>query len=175
MFVNTKWTESEFVSLVVPTAMVYGGAVQLIAGVLEMCRGNVFAGTAFSSYGAFWMSWFILNVGVAQGWLTSPSEYPIGLEMWFGIWGVLSFGFLIGACRKNVCLVIVFFLLVITFGLLAGGVRSDRTNKVAGYFGFFCGATALYAGFADLLNELYGFPLCPGVAPLVRSPTSSKT
>ncbi len=40
-------------------ALFYGGFGQLVAGVLELIRGAVFAGTAFSSYGCFWMGWSI--------------------------------------------------------------------------------------------------------------------
>src|ERR1700750_906688 len=37
-------------------ALFYGGLVQLLAGMWEFRNRNVFGSTAFSTYGAFWMS-----------------------------------------------------------------------------------------------------------------------
>ena len=60
-------------------ALAYGGATQLLAGMWEFKKGNVFGATVFSSYGAFWLSfWAYLTLyaegipleqhGVAAGW-----------------------------------------------------------------------------------------------------------
>ena len=37
-------------------ALFYGGLVQLLAGMWEFRNRNVFGATAFSTYGAFWLS-----------------------------------------------------------------------------------------------------------------------
>src|SRR4051812_49002892 len=37
-------------------ALFYGGIAQLIAGVWEFRNNNTFGATAFTSYGAFWLS-----------------------------------------------------------------------------------------------------------------------
>ncbi|MDR0436566.1 MAG: acetate uptake transporter, partial [Propionibacteriaceae bacterium] len=37
-------------------ALFYGGAAQLVAGVIEFVKNNLFGGLAFCSFGAFWMS-----------------------------------------------------------------------------------------------------------------------
>ena len=39
-------------------ALVYGGIGQLLAGMWEFAKGNTFGATAFSSYGAFWISFW---------------------------------------------------------------------------------------------------------------------
>jgi succinate-acetate transporter protein len=44
-------------NVVVGMAIFAGGLTQFIAGMWELPRGNVFGATAFSSYGAFWMSY----------------------------------------------------------------------------------------------------------------------
>lgn len=43
-------------NLVVGLALFYGGLAQLLAGMWEFRVGNTFGATAFSSYGAFWLS-----------------------------------------------------------------------------------------------------------------------
>jgi succinate-acetate transporter protein len=46
------------------TAIAYGGLAQLLAGMWEFKRGNTFAATAFSSFGAFWIAvYFLVIVG----------------------------------------------------------------------------------------------------------------
>ena len=47
----------------------------------------------------------------------------------------------------------VFSTLVITFILLAAGNWNANCEKAAGYIGFFCGASAIYAAFAYLYKD----------------------
>src|SRR5512140_2956839 len=44
------------VEMVVVLALVYGGIIQVIAGIWEFRTGNTFGAVAFCSYGAFWIS-----------------------------------------------------------------------------------------------------------------------
>src|SRR5665213_1020405 len=46
-------------------ALVYGGTVQLFAGMWEFVRKNTFGALAFSSYGAFWISYYVFVKFVA--------------------------------------------------------------------------------------------------------------
>ncbi|KAJ5989463.1 hypothetical protein N7481_004673 [Penicillium waksmanii] len=43
-------------NMIVGPALVYGGLIQLLAGMWEMAIGNTFGATVLSSYGGFWMS-----------------------------------------------------------------------------------------------------------------------
>ena len=42
--------------VVLGLALAYGGLVQVLAGMWEFRTGNTFGAVAFSSYGAFWLS-----------------------------------------------------------------------------------------------------------------------
>src|SRR6188472_1847268 len=44
--------------VVLGLALAYGGLAQLLAGMWEFRTGNTFGATAFSSYGAFWLSFW---------------------------------------------------------------------------------------------------------------------
>src|ERR1035437_9531580 len=57
-------------------ALVYGGAVQLFAGMWEFVRKNTFGALAFSSYGAFWISYYVF-VKFIVGGLTSPADVSV--------------------------------------------------------------------------------------------------
>ncbi len=53
-------------NLFLPLALIYGGLAQLLAGMWEFKNRNTFAATAFSSYGAFWISFGILELFARQ-------------------------------------------------------------------------------------------------------------
>src|SRR5215216_7920874 len=46
--------------VVLGLALAYGGIAQLLAGMWEFRTGNTFGATAFSSFGAFWISFWVL-------------------------------------------------------------------------------------------------------------------
>lgn len=51
MFTTSGWAEAATSTVIICYAMAYGGFAQMVAGVLELIKGNTFAGTAFFSYG----------------------------------------------------------------------------------------------------------------------------
>ena len=55
--------------------------------------------------------------------------------------------------------------LSLTFWLLAAGVYNTTVNHAAGYFGAFCGLSAIYTAFAELYQEHLGLKM-PGLAPV---------
>jgi hypothetical protein len=72
----------------------------------------------------------------------------------------------IGTLRLNVALQFVFGSLTVLFFLLALGDYTGNTalKHFTGYEGIVCGASAIYTGIAQVLNEVYGktiLPLCP--------------
>lgn len=81
---------------------------------MQLIKGNTFAGTAFFSYGAFWMAYFVTNVLVATApvnaatgvkvWLSSAS-FKAGQTLILGLWGLFTFGFFVPTLRKNGCLI----------------------------------------------------------------------
>ncbi|GLI60359.1 hypothetical protein VaNZ11_002483 [Volvox africanus] len=161
MFIKTRWAESLFLPTVICYALFYGGLGQFVAGVLELIKGNTFGGTAFASYGSFWMGWALLEYLHH----TNTSLYPhaqVGKTLWCGLWAVLTAGFFVVTMRKNGCLMTIFSSLTVTFSLLAGGEWNERSEHAAGYIGFFCGASAIYAAFAFLYKVELGMTL-PGV------------
>src|SRR5881397_745576 len=51
--------------VVLGLALAYGGIAQLLAGMWEFRTGNTFGAVAFSSFGAFWISyWLLVTFGV---------------------------------------------------------------------------------------------------------------
>jgi succinate-acetate transporter protein len=152
----------ELNSMILAMGICYGGAAQVIAGAMEWKKGNTFATTAFLSYGLFWLSLVALIVLAKLGWGAASSE--TAMAAYLAMWGLFTAVMFIGTLRLNRALQVVFGTLTILFFLLAFG---DLTGAGAGfkhatgYEGIFCGFSAIYAGLAQVLNELYGKTVLP--------------
>eukprot|EP01023_Acetabularia_acetabulum_P023601 TRINITY_DN2303_c0_g1_i1.p3 TRINITY_DN2303_c0_g1~~TRINITY_DN2303_c0_g1_i1.p3 ORF type:complete len:238 (+),score=22.55 TRINITY_DN2303_c0_g1_i1:74-787(+) len=149
MFKDMGWTDPGFTNMVYGYGLFYGGLAQLIAGFAELYKGNTFAATAFTSYGAFWLGWFMISI-----YKTENDSFDTGFTLYFIQWGVFTAClFLITLHKKCNALRVVFGSLTLTFFLLAGGVHSETVNKIAGYVGFFCGFSAFYTAYAEIVLE----------------------
>ena len=56
--VNAGVMDAKTEPVVLGVALAYGGIAQILAGMWEFRKGNVFGATAFTSYGAFWLSFW---------------------------------------------------------------------------------------------------------------------
>jgi len=80
------------------------------------------------------------------------------------MWGLFTAVMFVGTLRLNRALQIVFATLTILFFLLAIGdftAASAGFKHVTGYEGILCGFSAIYAGLAQVLNELFGKIVLP--------------
>jgi uncharacterized protein len=151
----------ELNSMILAMGIFYGGLAQVIAGVIEARKNNTFGLTAFTSYGFFWLSLVGLIVMPRLGWMAGPSE--TAMAAYLILWGLFTFLLFIGTLKLNRALQFVFASLTILFFLLAAGDLTGNTSikHLAGYEGIICGASAIYAGIANLLNEVYGKTIFP--------------
>jgi len=149
----------ELNSMILAMGICYGGTAQIVAGIMEWRKGNTFATTAFLSYGLFWFSLVTL---IRLGW-ASPSN-DTAMAAYLAMWGLFTGVMFIATLRLNRALQVVFVTLTILFFLLAIG---DYTNasvgfkQFTGYEGIFCGFSAIYAGLAQVLNEIFGKTVLP--------------
>jgi hypothetical protein len=145
-------------NVVVGMAIFCGGLAQLLAGMWEFPRGNVFGGTAFTSYGAFWMSYATILIpgsGILAAYNdpTNPDELASGLGIFLLSWMMVTFFFFIAALRKNVGFIVLFAFLTITFALLAAAEFSGKVSvaKAGGATGVITAFVAYYVGLSELL------------------------
>jgi uncharacterized protein len=143
--------------VVIGLAVFYGGIAQLLAGIWEFANGNTFGATAFSSFGAFWLSFAALLIpgfGVTTG--TGPSHRALGLYL-LG-WAIFTGIMMIASLRLNGGLIAVFVLLFLTFLLLAlgefntpaSGAKSGLTT-LGGWLGILTAIAAWYVAAAGVL------------------------
>ncbi len=140
----------------------FGGMAQVIAGIQEWKKNNTFGATAFTSYGFFWLT----LVGLV---MLPKSPYGIaaadsaGMAAYLAIWGVFTLGLFFGTLKLSRALQFIFATLTVLFFLLAWRDFTGNADlgKFAGYEGLVCGLSAMYAGFALLLNEVFGRVVLP--------------
>jgi succinate-acetate transporter protein len=79
------------------------------------------------------------------------------------MWGLFTLVLFIATLRLNRALQVVFGSLTALFFLLAitDVTGNGLIGKTAGWVGLFCGASAVYAGLAQVLNEVYGKTVWP--------------
>jgi succinate-acetate transporter protein len=144
-------------NVVVGMAIFTGGLVQLLAGMWEFPRGNVFGATAFSSYGAFWMSYatiLIPSSGIVASYAAAPpQELHDALGIYLITWFMFTFLMLIGALRKNIAFILLFAFLAATFALLAAAEFSGKANlgKAGGALGIITAMIAYYCALSEVL------------------------
>ena len=104
-------------AVIISMGIFYGGLAQIIAGILSYKNGKTFAGTAFTSYGFFWLTlvgvWLFPNTGFEMAGATPAPFFGCYLTfwgiftafMWWGTWGgskVQQFVFLsLTVCRQT--------------------------------------------------------------------------
>lgn len=146
----------EMNSMILAMGIFYGGLAQVVAGILEAKKGNTFGLCAFESYGLFWLS--LVALIFFPKWHLIPAASHGGMIAYFIMWGIFTGLLFIGTLKINKALQVVFATLTILFFLLALTeiTGSSAIGIITGYEGIVCGASAVYAGIAILLNEVYG-------------------
>lgn len=152
----------ELNTMILAMGICYGGVAQIIAGMMEWKKGNTFATTAFISYGLFWLSLVALIVMTKLGWAARSDDKAMAAYLF--MWGLFTLVMFIGTLRLHVAGQIVFGSLTLLFFLLAYGDFANASpgfKHFTGWEGIFCGFSAIYAGLAQVLNELYGRVILP--------------
>jgi succinate-acetate transporter protein len=148
-------------------ALAYGGLAQLLAGMWEFRTGNTFGATAFTSYGAFWLSFWAFAQFFEEGIPKADAGHAVGLYLI--AWGVFTAYMFIASLRTSAAVALVFVLLALTFIVLgignAGG--NESIVKVGGWLGLATAVAAWYASFAEVTNATFGRVVLP-TRPLTR-------
>ncbi|WP_442587388.1 acetate uptake transporter [Pedobacter sp. AW31-3R] len=148
-------------SMILAMGIFYGGIAQVIAGVIEAKKNNTFGLTAFTSYGFFWLSLVALLVMPKLGWAEAASNSA--MIAYLSMWGIFTLLLFFGTLKLSRALQFVFGSLTLLFFLLVLGDATGNTaiKHFAGYEGIICGASAIYTGIAQVLNEIYGREIWP--------------
>ncbi|MCO5601590.1 hypothetical protein L7F22_055713 [Adiantum nelumboides] len=191
------------VNVITGLALFYGGLAQILAGMWEFAVGNTFGATAFTSYGAFWLSFatFLIpsfGVGTAYAAAQTPDSVLLHASAIFLLaWTIFTFLMFLASLRTTIALALLFLFLTITFALLTAAEFGSRTlgdfghftntHQAAGFFGIATAALAWYSALAGLLTSqprpLFTLPvgrfplrfvIGPSSSPAASSPPSKR-
>jgi uncharacterized protein len=161
---NTNMVSSSLASGVLGLALFYGGGVQLLAGMWEFRKGNSFGALAFSSFGAFWLSYWYFVEHVAAKLPPAEAHKVVGVFL-LG-WAIFTFYMTIASLRTTGAIAVVFVTLTVTFVLLtigafATGSTAVNMTKAGGWAGLVTAACAWYASFAGVTNSTFKHTILP--------------
>jgi succinate-acetate transporter protein len=162
-FFNSGLVNEKGVPIVLGLALAYGGLAQLLAGMWEFRTGNTFGATAFTSFGAFWISFWAFEQFYAKGLENDATTLGNAVGLYLIAWGIFTLYMFVASLRVSVAVAVVFALLSATFILLGIGDASanDSITHVGGFVGIATAIAAWYASFAAVTNSTFGRTVLP--------------
>ena len=165
--INANLVNSGTTPVVFGVAFMFGGLTQLIAGVIQFRTGNTFGGVLFSTFGAFWLSFF----AIAEFFLKDIPAAQVGhaLGLFLYAFGLFTAWILAASFRTNAVVVVALTGLAATFFILGAGNYGASTGLVhaGGYLGLVVAALAAYLSCAELCEAAYKREVLP-VWPLAK-------
>jgi succinate-acetate transporter protein len=146
-------------------ALFYGGGAQLLAGMWEFRKGNTFGAVAFTSLGAFYLSyWFYASFVIARLPLTEIHQasgvFLLGWTIFVAYMTVASLR--VSGAVAAVFVLLTLSLLFLTLGAFGSVVPSTSAmTKVGGWLGLAMALAAWYASFAGVTNATYKRTVVP--------------
>jgi len=153
-------SKSPLEAVVLPLALFYGGLAQLLAGMWEFRKANTFGAVAFTSYGAFWLSFAayvkFVAPGLGAGAGSATGLYLLGWTIFTGYMTVASLG--VSRAVAAVFVALFFTFLLLTVGAFLG---SAGISVIGGYLGLVTAVLAWYASFAGVTNATWKRTVLP--------------
>jgi succinate-acetate transporter protein len=148
-------------SMIFTLGLVYGGITLLIVSAMEYKNGNTFSTVAFGLYGIYWISDILMLIFAQMGWGIAPDVNSIAI--FYLIWGLFTVGIFIGTLKLSRVVQFFFLTLAILFFLLTAAELTGNLTiaLIAGYEGIICGASGIYLGLAEVINDLYNKEVLP--------------
>jgi uncharacterized protein len=162
--INSQLVGEASVPVVLGLALAYGGIAQILAGMWEFKTGNTFGATAFTSFGAFWISFWAFEQFFAKDVPKTHLGDTVGLYLI--AWGIFTAYMWVASLRTTAAISLVFALLTATFIILGiGNAQNDADiTKIGGYVGIATAAAAWYASFASVTNSTFGRTVLPVIS-----------
>jgi len=155
--INIQAREVTEPNIAVGMGLVCGGLAQLLAGMWEFACGNTLGATAFSSYGAFWISWALIHIpgtGIIDAYANSAEDLGNAVAFYLTPWFIFTFCMFLASFRTSVALVTLFFFLDLTFMFLMIGAYNQHVTvtKIGGAIGILTSGITYYVAAAGLLS-----------------------
>lgn len=158
---NTHLLGSGSLPIVFPFAFFYGGLIQIIVGILEVQRGNLFGAVVFGTYGPFWVIFGAIEIWFAK--LSSTANLASGVSAFLAMFAIVTFFFLLASLRTDVVLVAIFAL--IFAGLVCLSINAETGTvfwqKLGGWITLVFAVLAWYHAAGDMINFTFKRAVVP--------------
>lgn len=158
---NAGWLGRSLEPVVFGMALMVGGLAQLLAGMWEFRAGNAFGATAFTGFGAFWLSFWAFVQFYAEDIPAAEMGHAVGLYLL--TWAAFTGWMTIASFGVSRAVNVVFLLLLPTFLFLGVGNYGGYADvvKLGGYLGLLTALAAAYASCASVTNATFGRTVLP--------------
>ncbi|KAJ1728354.1 hypothetical protein LPJ61_004075 [Coemansia biformis] len=135
------------------------GIAQMLAGLWQIANGDTFEGATFMSFGSRWLARGFAQIPGTGVIDFQNSESPDIRRKQNGIealpWCIWVFMVLLGNIKSHLLNQFMFLTLnlEVDFGCAGAWTGNKRITIASGWFGFFCGMSAIYNAASIILNE----------------------
>ncbi len=160
-YVNSGWIGASAVFVVLPLALIFGGLVQLIVGLLEVFRKNIFGACVFGTYGPFWIIYGLYVEFFASS--VSKTDAGATAALFLAMFAVMTFFFVVASFGTDWMLVAIFTLIDVALILLAigAGEANATLTHIGGYVTIAFAVLAWYHALGGLVEGTFGRNLLP--------------
>ena len=153
---TTLWNSNVSVASTLQLALIYGGAIQVLAGIWAFARRSTFPAVTFCSYGAFYVGYYVYITSIAPG--VRGRDAATSLALFLLAWMIFSSYVWIASLQVSGVDAAVFFFWWLAYLLLVIGEFLGNTNVIigGGAAAIASAATAWYASGALLINVTFG-------------------
>lgn len=156
--INIRARSVEIPNVVCGLAFFYGGGAQILTGMWEIACGNTFGAVAFTSYGAYWLSYGALHTGafgIGAAYEGHEDQFHDAIGMFEMGWFIFTSFMAICAIRTTVANFALFFCLALTYLFLACGDLTGilALTKTGGWIGLLTAFIAWYNAFKAVANK----------------------
>ncbi len=152
-------------SLMIPWTLFLGATAQLVAGLMEFRRNNVFGATTFTTYSLLWYS---VSLTLAISIFTPVAVDPVHYA--YGLLGFLVFSVILTAASTltNATFFVILLAIDAAIASLIANILAKTPAEVVGAFLLLVSAASFYAAAAILLNTMRGRTVLPLGRAVVR-------
>eukprot|EP01054_Gregarina_sp_Poly1_P006149 Gregarina_sp_Poly_1__6148@NODE_324_length_9523_cov_66_749683_g276_i0_p5_GENE_NODE_324_length_9523_cov_66_749683_g276_i0NODE_324_length_9523_cov_66_749683_g276_i0_p5_ORF_typecomplete_len210_score15_89Gpr1_Fun34_YaaH/PF01184_19/1_7e39DUF3784/PF12650_7/9_2e02DUF3784/PF12650_7/0_00026DUF443/PF04276_12/1e04DUF443/PF04276_12/0_091Erg28/PF03694_13/89Erg28/PF03694_13/33Erg28/PF03694_13/2_1e02Ceramidase/PF05875_12/3_3e02Ceramidase/PF05875_12/1_9_NODE_324_length_9523_cov_66_749683_g276_i0239868 len=154
--IHVQWA-THIDALLYSPALLYGGVAQVIAGIMDMLRGEKVGGSTFIAFGIYWMSQGLYRVpGYDVKSKYPDNEYAKCMGWYIFCWGFVALSSTLAVLNTTVMQVTLMVMVTMAFFNLAfvSMYQNENHEMFTGYWLLVTGAVAWYNGTALLLRDV---------------------
>jgi succinate-acetate transporter protein len=164
---QAKLVDPRDTAVVLPIALIYGGGIQILAGVWELRRGDAFAAATFAGFGSFWISYYLLSQNIIATLPPATIPHAVGLFLW--AWTIFVAYMWVASLYRSKAIFLAFTLALLALVLLSIGATGSHENvtKLGGYVGIALAIEVLYIALSEMITANAGHEVLPLGRPVV--------